>query len=92
MKIFKYELEPQGRGEITVELPEGAKILSIAFQHGKLCLWALVSPMNIHVERHILMLGTGWESPTGVEDMRHISTIQQDGGQFIWHFFEEVTS
>ncbi|MRM93757.1 hypothetical protein D1Z98_01870 [Riemerella anatipestifer] len=40
--IYKYNLQVEGTQIIS--MPKGAEVLSVQAQHGKPCLWALVSP------------------------------------------------
>jgi len=42
MKVFKYEIEPGDYFDL--DLPEGARVLTVDRQGLKVCLWALVDP------------------------------------------------
>lgn len=77
-------------GGLVVQLPKGAKILTIEFLLGKLWLWALADPKATLEARPIWMLSADVEAPVGVENMRHICSVAQDCGRlFVSHFFEE---
>lgn len=57
-KIFKYVLEVTD--EQTLQLPVGAKVLSVQNQQGKPCLWALVDSEQPAIESvNVAMFGTG---------------------------------
>lgn len=87
-KIYKYPLE------ITdtqfVELPLGAKILTVQIQGNQLCLWAMVNalPEAIKKNRRIVIIGPGYPVPTG--ELEYISTFQVMDGSLIFHVFENI--
>ncbi|MBX3579959.1 MAG: hypothetical protein KF723_22375 [Rhizobiaceae bacterium] len=71
-----------------VEMPIGSRILSVAEQHGVICLWALVNP---HPEagkavRRITIVGTGYPVPHGYT-ADYIGTVLTSGGDLVWHVF-----
>ena len=79
-KIYKYELTSQN---CTLKLPKDAEILTVKLQNATPTLWALVDPEAELENRHICIIGTGWE----VEDtMKYITTYID--GYFVWHVFE----
>ena len=88
MVIYKYEL--QITGIQTVQMPAGAKILSVANQHGILCLWALVDPVKPKTDRNIAIFGTDQSIDFGENSFndKHlfIGTVLKD--PFSWHVFE----
>jgi hypothetical protein len=80
--IYKYTLDSQ---DCTLNLPKGAEILTIKLQNNVPTLWALVNPMTVTEERHICIVGTGWQ----IEDnMKYITTYMD--GYFVWHVFELI--
>jgi hypothetical protein len=80
--IYKYTLHSQ---DCTLQLPKGAELLTVQLQNQIPTLWALVNPMTVTEERHICIVGTGWE----VEDnMKYITTYMD--GYFVWHVFELI--
>ena len=80
--IYKYPLNSH---DCTLQLPKGAEILTVQLQNGIPTLWALVNPTTVTEERHICIVGTGWD----VEDtMKYITTYMD--GYFVWHAFELI--
>ena len=68
-------------------MPKGAEIVSVAFQHGSLCLWAMVQPDEPMEDREIEIFGTGHPVPVGVGvDRKFIGTVIDN--QYVWHVFE----
>lgn len=88
--IFKYKLEVTDRQEVL--MPLGSKILKVDMQFGDICVWALVSPRQLTlVPRKFIMLGTGQPIRKFDYDMdrcKHLNTVQQHSGTFVWHVFE----
>ena len=84
-RIWKYELAITDTQEVM--MPQGALILSVANQNGKLCLWAMVVPANPDSRRIIEIIGTGnpFEVDTGI-DRKFIGTAII--GSLVWHVFE----
>ena len=56
--IYKYTLDSH---DCTLQLPKGAEILTVQLQNQIPTLWALVNPMTVTEERHICIVGTGWD-------------------------------
>jgi hypothetical protein len=80
--IFKYPVTSQ---DCTLKLPKGAEILTVKL-HGEFpCLWAVVNPKEKVEERHICIVGTGWDIDEG---MKYIETYID--GYFVWHVFELI--
>ena len=87
MTIWKY---PLAGALITnsweLDIPAGARFLSVQIQDATPTLWALVdtskSPLRYRVSRY----GTGWKIPDATGSSSHISTIM-DGESYVWHFF-----
>lgn len=76
--------------EQTVEMPIGARILSVQMQGGGLVLWALVDPEANREKRRIAVHGTG--HPVDIAETRHfIGTVQTNGGALVWHVFDGGT-
>lgn len=85
--VYKYTLEPHG----GVELPTGAKILSVHAQHDSICLWALVDPNNLPVLRRFKVFGTGHPIANEQADrLSFVGTALLDGGYLVMHVFEEM--
>jgi hypothetical protein len=84
-KIYKY---PINATDIqSLQMPEGATILTAAMQGKQLCLWAIVNPEAKMVFRTIEIFGTGHTMSD--EERKYISTFQLDGGLLIFHVFEK---
>ncbi len=81
-RIYKYELK-----EGSVEMPIGAKILSIQDQNNRSYIWALVG-IDAECEfRYFAIVCTGHDFPEA-DDFTYINTIQN--GPFVWHIFELI--
>jgi hypothetical protein len=76
----------------TIDIPKGAKPLSVAQQHNRLVLWAQVDPDALTEERTFYVVGTGTPIPDEVGPF--IGTAVCDGGMFVFHIFDDpaVTS
>lgn len=83
MTVYKYPLVLDDRQ--TVMMPEGARLLSVQLQGGKICLWAIVDPSSRPQARCIRIAGTGHPIEDG---LAFIGTVQTVGGVLVWHVFE----
>lgn len=84
--IYKYPLESGDVNEI--EMPEGAKVLTVQIQRDIPCIWALVDPnMDNKVVRRFHIYGTGYQILRPND--RYIGTFQLYGGALVFHVFEE---
>jgi len=84
--IWKYQLKTTDEQEI--EMPLGAKILTVQTQYDKPCIWCEVfsDPLKT-APRTIKIFGTGHP----IEDNypgEYIGTYQIDGGNGIFHVFD----
>lgn len=79
LTVYKYELAITDDQEI--EMPQGAELLYVAMQYGKLQLWARVFPDSRIVRRRFRVAGTGHPDARG----RYVGTIL---GQLVWHVFD----
>jgi hypothetical protein len=82
-EVWKYTLEIED--EQSIAMPEGAELLHVGDQYGKLALWARVIPTGEReVRRVILIRGTGhpiWSQP-------YIGTVVTANGSLVWHVFD----
>ena len=85
MKIFKYPVDPSG--DFIVDMPAGAKVLSVQVQNGSPQMWAMVNEDAKLVQRHFGVFGTGWHIPDDFKG-RFIGTFQLQGGSLAFHLFE----
>lgn len=86
--IWKFELSGM---RVSIPMPEGAQLLHVAVQDDILRLWALVDPTVAPVERTFRVIGTGWSIDDAyAEKLRHVGTTLTEGGEYVWHVFEET--
>jgi hypothetical protein len=80
--------------DFSLRLPEGAKILAAAEQHGGYALWALVEPTMPRERRAFRLFGTGQPIPDGPGEpqLLHVATFLagEPSGRLVWHLFEEI--
>lgn len=85
--IWKYPLQVTDLQ--TLEIPQGAQILSAQIQSGQLTLWALVDTSNPCEKVKIEVVGTGNPIDDSFSDRKYISTVQM--GPFVWHVFQRLS-
>ena len=97
MRIYKYQLGPIHSGmylmdgNLIVEMPYGAKILTMQLQCGEPCVWALVDPEEERIQKRAFRIfGTGWDIPESPA-MEYVGTYQELGGALVWHVFEGLS-
>jgi len=83
MKIWKYTLKLTDTQQIS--MPIGAKALTVQWQNGMMCLWALCNELNNKENREILICGTGNDYPVIKGD--YVGTFQMSEGKLIFHVF-----
>lgn len=81
--VWKFDLP-----EMTnhVQIPKGARVLSVQMQRGELRLWAAVDPGNPNEQRTFVIFPTGGDGPTPRD--AYIATVQTHGESLVWHVFE----
>lgn len=85
--IYKYQVPVNDH--FTLELPEGARILSVQVQRGRAQLWALVDPAAPPARRDFMQYGTGHSvQPFNGRALDYIGTYQLSEGDLILHLFE----
>ena len=85
--IYKYPLIQTDGFEI--EMPKGARILTVQVQDGEPYIWAIVNPDNDTEVRGFRLAGTGHQLNTmGFTDMVYIGTFQLYDGGLVFHLFE----
>lgn len=92
--IWKFPLRIEDTQEI--EMPAGARILTVQAQFGVPCLWALVRSESPRVRRTIRTIGTGHPisddfptlSATASSYDGYIGTYQLSDGNLVFHVFE----
>lgn len=68
-----------------IQMPRGAKVLSVALQNDGVYLWAVVAPGQPEVPRPFAVVGTG-ESMDNAVDAKFIGTVMRRS--HVWHIFE----
>lgn len=67
----------------TVEVPAGAKFLSLQLQGGRPTMWCQVNSLAPPCAVHICMVGTGRALQDGFE--HYLGTVHDD--LFVWHYY-----
>lgn len=83
--IWKFDVP--ATDTFTLEMPRGAKVLSVHSQGEKVCMWAEVSPGEPKELRTFRTYGTGHDI-SGDENRSFIGTFLLHGGAFVFHLFE----
>ncbi len=86
MTIWKFKIECTQAN--IIKMPCDAEILCAQVQFNALYIWAKVSEDAQLKPRTIEVFGTGCEIPDGTR--RFISTVQFNGGHFVFHIFERT--
>ena len=76
----------------TIDMPSGARLLTVAVQGGSPVLYALVDPSAAKVARRLRVAGTG--HPILPDDAGiYVGTVLLHGGALVFHIFDigEVT-
>lgn len=86
LKVYKFTLRIVDAQYVAI--PQPCRHLSVQFQFGNLCLWSLVEPEGAKVAKCIRIFGTG-NLVTEIGGMQYIGTVQEHGGNLIWHVWIE---
>ena len=87
-RIYKYQIQDDGKGSSYVMMPPGAKIHHVGMQDSCIMLWAEVDSEELNSMRSLEIVGTGHDMPKG---FIYIGTVHQpnvNGGEFVWHICE----
>jgi hypothetical protein len=74
----------------SIEMPRGAKVLTVQVQDGQPFIWAMVDPDNtfeLTEHRSFCVIGTGFDFE--LERLAYIGTFQHVVAKEVWHLFEE---
>jgi hypothetical protein len=84
-RVLKYPLlHCTDSGVCNIELPKGAKPLSVGLQRGLPTIWAEVDTHSHEGETWtVFVLGTGWAVPENA--VHHLGTVFD--GSFVWHVY-----
>lgn len=83
MQVWKFSIGV-GTGEQHVQMPTGARVLSVQLQDGMPQLWAVCDPTAAKVLRRIVAMGTGDDGAPA--DAPYIDTLQV--GYAVLHYFD----
>ena len=87
MTIWKFQLAVDD-GQV-IHMPKGARILCVQLQRGVPHLWAVVDEKKPMQPRRIRTIGTGHSFESN-SNLAYIGTYQLDGGNLVFHVFEDV--
>ena len=85
MRIWKWTLATTDKQ--TLNMPKGAKILTVQTQGEEAQLWALCDETAPKEPRQFVIHGTGNPMPPG-DPGTYIATYQLMGGSLVFHVFE----
>jgi len=85
-RVYKYPIPEQNY--FSLDLPRGAKILTVQVGGGKPQLWALVNEHTCTTKRNFRLAETGELIQENTEELNYIDTFQQNGGNYVCHLFE----
>lgn len=83
--IWKYRPRP---GDFALEMPLGARILTVQMQGVEPEMWALVDPAVPKVKHRFVTVGTEHPLPDEIETFAHVGTFQLQGGALVFHLFD----
>jgi hypothetical protein len=81
--IHKYRLPLSGE----VEMPDGARVLSVAAEHDEPCLWALVDTEAPMTRRRFAAIGTGHAAGM-TKYGTYVGVYRLSGERGVYHVFE----
>jgi hypothetical protein len=73
--------------EFVLNLPVGAKLLSVAEQKGEMVLYAMVIPELPLRPVKIRVVGTGKPIPDDMSEFKFLGTIKLYDGKLMFHIF-----
>lgn len=88
--IWKYPVS-LGSCLTVIEMPKGARILSIQEQHQAPTIWAEVDPEAPLEPRKILHTTAATPQWQGWQDATFLGTVLLAGGHYVAHFYEVTT-
>jgi hypothetical protein len=85
--IYKYALRQE---ELQmIQMPAGARVLTVQVQNNVPCLWAIVDPEEKKmVQRGFAIYGTGYPMRI-VEVVQYVGTFQLCDGSLVFHVFTD---
>jgi len=82
-QVWKFEIPTD---ESPLEMPYCAQVLSVAFQSGKLMMWALVDIERNLIKRKFIVRGTGHN--VRIDPLYFVGTAFT--GELVFHVFELI--
>lgn len=82
--IFKYIMPVSDSPHLAMH--SDMEILSVQSQRDEICIWALVDPKSPVAGFDFRIVGTGHPFED-FESYDYVSTVQTNGGHFVWHVF-----
>jgi|SRR5688572_7297541 len=83
-QVWKYTLGTHA----VVEMPAGAELLHVAWQHRAIQVWARVEPEAPKETRQFHVVGTGRDLPEGAG--RYVGSAVTETGTYVFHVFEQT--
>lgn len=83
IRVLKYQVPL--KESFSVNLPEGAEVLTVQAQHEVPQMWARVDDTKPSRERRFMLTGTGHDIKG---PGRYVETVQLAGGSLVLHLFE----
>jgi hypothetical protein len=84
--VWKFEVPFPGTDVFEIEIPKGAKILTVQLQDGSPKIWVLVDTFNVDVSRKFKVVGTGYKIRDKI--IEYIGTFQIVEYGLVYHLFE----
>jgi len=89
LRVYKYTIPVEDY--FSLDLPAGAKILTVQTQRDEPQIWAIVDPeQRSMVPHNFRVAGTGHNIAENRDDLEYIGTFQLVGGNFIGHLFRII--
>lgn len=86
-RIWKFRIPFMGQHG-AIEMPKGARIISVGWQNNDPVLWAIVDPHAAPATRNIVVIMTGVDIREGEFAFPFIGTTMNDDGSFVVHIFD----
>jgi hypothetical protein len=84
-EIWKYKLSQNP----AIDMPKGAKVLSVKSQYNQLCIWALVDPVAVKETRFFEVHGTGYRINSS-PNLKYVGTALIENDSLVFHVFERI--
>ena len=89
LMICRLSLEPGDDRSVLIDLPDGAKPLTVAVKDGEPCLWVLLDPALPRLPWRFHVVPAGEELGDGFSLMTYVGTFQLPSplGSLVFHLF-----